>query len=282
MIQEDDDDLPASLVIVYTKEEGLLGRCYKLPLSTMELTVGRRKGSTIELSRDGVSRRHARFEMRKGRWWVVDLDSTNGLYVEGDLVKEALLRVGDKVTIGGTVLKVVSHYHEWIDDRHFVSSPIDGLTKTHSKRYFMEQLRIELARVRPPDLRLTMVLIDLDHFKRVNDTWGHLTGDHLLREIGLLGKTHTPPGATFARYGGEEFAWLLPGTDLPAATALAEGFRAAVEARAFTFDGHTIPMTISAGVAQATGTPCTPEDLILATHEKLHAAKREGRNRVMG
>jgi diguanylate cyclase (GGDEF)-like protein len=107
-----------------------------------------------------------------------------------------------------------------------------------------------------------------------------MAGDHMLQEIVSLAQQRLRPGDTLARYGGEEFAWLLPGIDLEGATALAEELRAAVEAHVFTYEGHTTPMTISVGVAQASADTRDADALIRAADEKLYAAKRGGRNRV--
>jgi diguanylate cyclase (GGDEF)-like protein len=158
---------------------------------------------------------------------------------------------------------------------------VDGLTKAHNRRYLFQEIDRELQREGRPGRPLALVMFDLDHFKKVNDTHGHMAGDHVLREIASLTRQHVRPGDVFARYGGEEFALLLPGKDLQGAAALAETIRAEVAAHVFTFEERTISMTISAGVAQANEDTRIADELIRSADQKLYDAKRGGRNRVL-
>ncbi|MDI1430854.1 diguanylate cyclase [Polyangium sorediatum] len=270
-----------TLIVIYTRDRKLLGHPYKLDPAVTVVTVGRRAENTIPIDSEGVSRCHARFEKRAEGFWVVDNDSTNGTFVNDERVPEALLRCGDRVRVGNTIFKCCcAECGRMIDETRYTTTPIDGLTKAYNRRHLIEQLDTTLRRTEPSEHPLALVLFDLDHFKRINDSFGHLAGDQVLREIASLTQQHVRPGDVFARYGGEEFAWMLPGTDLAGAVALAETIRAAVAAHVVTFEEHTISLTLSAGVAQADEKTCFASDLIRAADERLYQAKHDGRNRV--
>ncbi|MDC3962661.1 GGDEF domain-containing protein [Polyangium jinanense] len=245
------------------------------------VTVGRHAENTITIDGDAVSRCHARFEKRAEGWWVVDNNSTNGTFVNDERVSGALLRCGDRVNLGNTIFRsCCAECGRLIDETKYSTSPIDGLTKAYNRRYLIEQLDAALRRTEHPEHPLALVMFDLDHFKRINDSFGHMAGDQVLREVASLTQQHVRPGDVFARYGGEEFVLMLPGTDLQGAAALAETIRAAVAAHVVTFEEHTISLTISAGVAQADENTCVANDLIRPADERLYQAKCDGRNRV--
>jgi diguanylate cyclase (GGDEF)-like protein len=283
MISSQDQAGQEVLVVMYSREAGLLARRYALGSTPLEITVGRGSENTIVLHSDSVSRCHARFEKRADGWWVVDRDSTNGTFVNEERVQGALLRHGDKVRVGDTIFKLIRAEEDerGIVENRYSGSPFDGLTKAYNRRYLIEQIYHELQRAGSPGRPLALLMFDLDHFKKANDTYGHLAGDQVLRDIASLTQQHVRPGDVFARYGGEEFALLLPGTDLQGAAALAEELRAEVAAHVFTSEGHTISMTISVGVAQANEDTRIAEDLIRSADQKLYEAKRGGRDRVL-
>jgi diguanylate cyclase (GGDEF)-like protein len=273
---------PCFLIVIYSRDATLLGRRYALGPSPAVTTVGRHTENTIVLDSDGVSRRHARFEQRADGWWVVDSDSTNGTLVNDEKVQGARLRYGDHIRVGDTIFKLLSADDgQEVLGRPYSFSLVDGLTKAYNRRYLTEQIHREVERAVRSGRPLALVMFDLDHFKKLNDTRGHLAGDQVLREIASLTQKRVRTGEVFARYGGEEFALLLPGTDLQGAVALAEEIRAEVAAHAFAFEGHTSSMTISVGVARVDEDTRVADDLIRSADEKLYAAKLGGRNRVL-
>ncbi|WP_282422824.1 GGDEF domain-containing protein [Polyangium sp. 15x6] len=272
---------PDTLVVIYTRDRKLLGHRYKLDPAAAVVTVGRHAENTIKIDGDAVSRCHARFEKRAEGWWVVDNDSTNGTFVNDERVPGALLRCGDRVNLGNTIFKsCCAECGRLIDETRYSTSPIDGLTKAYNRRHLIEQLDAALRRTELHEHPLALVMFDLDHFKRINDSFGHMAGDQVLREVASLTQQHVRPGDVFARYSGEEFALMLPGTDLQGAAALAETIRAAVAAHVVTCEEHTISLTISAGVALADADTCVASDLIRTADERLYQAKCDGRNRV--
>ena len=277
------DDSPSNdcLVVIYTAEPGLLGKRFVLDKSPTR--VGRGAESQIVLEGDSVSRRHAHFERRAGAWYVVDDGSTNGTYVnEEQIAREQLLVNGDRIKVGPSILKFLSgadaeaKYHEEI----YRMTIVDGLTQIHNKRALFEALEKELMRARRYDRDLSLLMFDIDFFKRINDQYGHLAGDHVLRELARIVQERIRREEVFARYGGEEFVILLPETPLPGAAALAESLRARVANHSFVFQGERIPVTVSIGTALLGENDKVAADLIQRADEKLYEAKRGGRNRV--
>jgi diguanylate cyclase (GGDEF)-like protein len=281
--QQPADDSPSNdcLVVIYTAEPGLLGKRFVLDKSPTR--VGRGADSQIVLEGDSVSRRHAHLERRAGAWYVVDDGSTNGTYVnEEQIAREQLLVNGDRIKIGPSILKFLSgadaeaKYHEEI----YRMTIVDGLTQIHNKRALFEALEKELMRARRYERDLSLLMFDIDFFKRINDQYGHLAGDHVLRELARIVQERIRREEVFARYGGEEFVILLPETPLPGAAALAESLRARVANHAFVFQGERIPVTVSIGTALLGENDKVAADLIQRADEKLYEAKRGGRNRV--
>jgi two-component system cell cycle response regulator len=270
------------LVVIYTKEPTLLGR--RFVLDSSPIRIGRGAENHIVLEGDSVSRRHAHFEQRSGAWWCVDDGSTNGSYVNDEqIMREARLGNGDRIKIGPTIFKFLSgqdveaQYHEEI----YRMTIIDGLTQVHVKRYLLESLDKELMRARRHQRDLSFLMLDIDHFKKINDVHGHLAGDYVLKEVARLIQQRIRRDEVLARYGGEEFAVILPETTLEGACALAEGLREKIEQSRFVFQGETIRVTISIGAAMLIEDHRTSLDLIKKADEKLYEAKRAGRNRVL-
>jgi diguanylate cyclase (GGDEF)-like protein len=271
------------LVVIYTAEPGLLGKRFVLDRSP--LRVGRGTDNHIVLEGDSVSRRHAHFERRGNEWYVVDDGSTNGTYLNEEQVpRDSLLGNGDRIKVGPTILKFLSgldaeaKYHEEI----YRMTIVDGLTQIHNKRYLFEALDKELIRARRYERELSLVIFDIDFFKGINDQFGHLAGDHVLRELARVVQERIRRDEVFARYGGEEFVIVLPETGLAGALALAENLRQRVESHVFVFQSERIPVAISVGCAQLLKDDRTAAHLIQRADERLYEAKRGGRNRVCG
>ena len=138
----------------------------------------------------------------------------------------------------------------------------------------------EISRARRYVRPLAIIMFDLDHFKRINDTFGHLAGDYVLREVASLVRGRIRRDETFARYGGEEFSILLPETDLAGAYKLAEEIRALIFGHPFTFEHERIPVRVSLGDAQLADANKDTDAFIEASDKKLYEAKNGGRNRV--
>ncbi len=245
------------------------------------VNIGRDTENDIVLDRDSVSRRHAQVATASGQKILVDLGSTNGTYVNDSPIREHPLRAGDQLKIGDTIFKFLSGqdveqaYHEEI----YKMTIMDGLTQIFNKRYFMESLEREIARCKRYHRELSLIMFDIDYFKQINDTFGHLAGDHVLKDLAQLVAGRTRSEEIVARYGGEEFAILVPETGHHGAVNLAEHLRQRVESHEFSFEGEAIPLTISLGVTSLEGED-DPLAFIKAADEALYRAKRTGRNRV--
>ncbi len=274
---------PAVLVQVYPAGSNL-GR--RFTLAGEEHLVGRLEELDISIQEDAVSRRHARIYRANNTWTLEDLGSTNGSYVNDQrLAPRQALTDGDMLRFGGHILKFLSGtnieaaYHEEI----YKMSILDGLTGVHNKRYFVEFLEREIARALRYQSPLTLVMFDIDHFKRVNDTYGHLAGDAVLRELGRRLKPRVRREDLLARYGGEEFAGVLANTPGPAGLKFAEDLRTLIAREPFQHDGQSLPVTISLGVAELDrARERTIQELIERADHNLYSAKHGGRNRVVG
>jgi two-component system, cell cycle response regulator len=250
------------------------------------ISVGRSSACEIQLEEDSLSRKHASFLVYvDGRVMVKDNESTNGTYVNDTLIRQELeLRDGDRIKVGRTIFKyltsenIEAQYHEEI----YKMTTTDGLTGVFNKRFFMETMEREMGRCLRYKRPLSLLLIDIDHFKRINDTRGHLAGDAVLKQLATLVAKQVRKEDVFARYGGEEFGAILPEVETDGAFALGEKLRSVVEKAVFMWEDHIVPVTISVGVA---GLP--PEEnpsveaFIQSADECLYAAKHQGRNRVV-
>ena len=270
------------VVLLHSGEEGLLPRRY--PLEKSPVRMGRDPDADILLEGESVSRRHAHLERRAERWWIIDEGSKNGTYVNDQQISpDIVLNNGDLFKVGPNILKYLSgadaeaRYHEEI----YKLTILDVPTQTFNKRYLAEMLDREVTRARRHTRPLALLMLDIDFFKKVNDTHGHLAGDYVLRELSKLIQGRVRREEIFARYGGEEFAILMPETTLDGAVSLAENVRSRVAAHRFEFQGVHIPITVSLGVAEmSSSAEGVATDLVALADAKLYEAKRGGRNRV--
>ncbi len=268
----------ACLVVIYGSD---LGR--RIPLSQSTFEIGRAARSDLPIDQESVSRQHARITRSKdGSFRILDLGSTNGTYVNDVAVSEAMLKDGDQLKIGRSILKfmtgdnVEASYHEEI----YRLMTVDGLTQLFNKRFFAEALEREVNRAKRYGRPLALLLIDIDHFKRKNDQFGHVAGDAVLRQLATAILPKLRRDDIFARVGGEEFAILLPELDAAAAQATGERVRKIVEDSKFSFDSVPIPCTVSCGIAHLDETTSAPADLYRTADSALYRAKQEGRNCV--
>jgi two-component system, cell cycle response regulator len=274
-----DGSCEGCLVIIYGDD---LGR--RVPLGPEPTVLGRSSKCDIQLDQESVSRNHARISRERSGYVIRDLGSTNGTYVNDEVIDEVVLRDGDQIKVGRTIFKFIvsgnmeAQYHEEI----YRLMTVDGLTELHNKRYFTEALEREASRSRRYSRTFSLVLFDIDHFKKINDTFGHLAGDSVLRQLGALVRGRVRRDDVPARTGGEEFSVIVPEVPLDGAITLAEKLREAIEAATFRFEATRIPVTVSIGVAEWTEDMEDPADLVKRADERLYDAKRTGRNRVCG
>jgi two-component system cell cycle response regulator len=250
-----------------------------------EHVIGRGLGVAVRLIDDGISRKHARVVQVGEKLYIEDLQSSNGTFVNGDPIKTAELHDGDKIRLGSTTVLKFSyqdHLDESFQQQMFDAAQRDALTKAYNKRFFLDRLETELAYARRHQQPLSVLMFDVDHFKRVNDTHGHLAGDAVLTRLARIAASTVRTEDVFARYGGEEFCVICRGVGLMNGGILAERLRTTVATSTFEHEDKRLPITISIGVAAYPEVDAkTSLELIAAADEALYEAKRTGRNRVL-
>jgi two-component system cell cycle response regulator len=267
------------LVVIYSIQSTLLGQKY--PLETLPLTIGRSSQNSILLQDDSVSRNHCRIEKQGSNYVLTDMGSTNGTHINERPIQDAELRRGDQIKVGSTIFKFLSgddvevQYHEAL---HRLSIT-DELTSLYNKRFFLETLDREFAVAKRHLRSLSLVMFDLDCFKRTNDTYGHVAGDFVLRELATLIKDRIRASDVLCRYGGEEFGLVLPDTSRQGAFDIADLLRQRVADHTFVYQSKVIPTTISMGIAEWIP-DWEASELIQKADANLYEAKRKGRNCV--
>ena len=257
--------------------------------------IGRGSDAELRLENDDeASRLHARIERLETptghfQYWLTDLRSTNGTQLNGiPLVpgEAVLLHDGDKFSIGRHILKftflddIDEEFHRRITE--LITH--DDLTGLLNRKSFILEMQREMARSNRYGHPFGLLMMDIDHFKRVNDTYGHLVGSQVLREVATVIRETLRDSDIAGRYGGEEYIALLPETDRLRAHEAAERIRQAIERTSFTASitasHHKLSLTISIGVASYPGDAAQINDLIQRADEAMYEAKRRGRNLV--
>jgi len=266
-----------------------------IPLDRTEVTLGRALEADVRVSDSRASRLHARITTEPGeqkdqtRYRLTDLDSTNGTILNGTPIDDAFLQDGDKFEIGDQLIRF-----EMLDeiDREFQQQihrllVHDDLTGLLTSKSFFSELRREAARAEAESMPFCVLMSDLDYFKEVNDTYGHLVGSETLEEVGAVIKKTLRAGDVGARFGGEEFAAFLLDADYAQGMIAAERVRAAIEKHEFpavrrgsSETPRTHRITISVGVAAYPDDARDPIQLVELADSALYRAKRNGRNCV--
>jgi len=297
-LPEPDDNYESTLEVTISRDMGTLIRVaaeqralllvlsgtrlgHRLVLGDAPIDVGRGSAAGLILDADSVSRKHARIERFGGGHKIVDLGSTNGTYVNGIKIKEHILTDGDRIGIGKALLKYMAGgniegaYHEEVQRL----MRFDPLTNVFNKRHFDESLRLAVFTAAGAARALSLIVFDLDHFKKVNDTHGHMAGDAVLCGASQAVQSILSPTEVFGRVGGEEFAVLCEDTELAVALERAEAIRCAISREPYVFEEKRLPVTVSVGVAQLASAE-EAEGLFERADEQLYAAKGAGRNCV--
>jgi diguanylate cyclase (GGDEF)-like protein len=260
-----------------------VGEMYKIVNETT--TIGRSQQADIQVVDEGISRRHATIEHRGDHVVIRDLGSTNGTFCNGERITEYNLKDGDKIQVGSTTILKFT-FHDSLDEtfqrQMYESALRDGLTKAFNKKYFLERLESEFAYAVRHKSPLSLIMFDIDHFKQINDTHGHLAGDYTLSTLSQVVIQTIRKEDVFARYGGEEFAVISRGIDLAGAAVFGDRIRQRIESQAFTYNNQTIRVTVSGGVAAVPDVGMREmAELIGLADDALYRAKRQGRNRVV-
>ncbi len=273
----------ANLILIAHPHEEMLGTRYRLR-PRGELSIGRSSSADVSMPEvQSLSRLHAQLRHRGAMVELEDLQSTNGTFVnDRRIVSSQTLYSGDRFQLGAAHFKFLHEkdpehaYHEAI--YHLVMT--DGLTQAFNKRKLDEELAREFARAHRHQRPLSLVLFDIDHFKDVNDTYGHLCGDFVLQQIARRTSEHLRPEQVFARVGGEEFVIVSPEMEIEGALELAEKLRVRFESEVFRYAELEVEITCSFGVAALEPEMEHPEDLYAAADRALYVSKEGGRNQV--
>ena len=272
------------LVVVTGAEKGAV-----FPLNPGITTLGRSaQHSDFVISGRGLSRAHARLDISdSGEVVVEDLESTNGLFINGTKTLNGSLKPGDTLTLGADVslrLDAPDQSIQSLLQEMHKGATMDALTGLLNRRSFLERLEEETAATNRHSLQACLAMVDVDHFKSVNDTYGHPAGDAVLVEVAARLAQHVRQEDVLARFGGEEFIVLLRHTELEGGMALLDRLRGFIADAPFhvpTPEGNReIQVTFSAGITPIEKTALS-EQLLERADVALYQAKRNGRNRVV-
>ena len=284
LIQRPTDDLEtlrtAYLIVIAGSE---IGKMYKV--SESEMVIGRSVNAAIRIVDEGVSRHHAQLlSSADGNISLLDLESTNGTFCNGDKVARQTLNDGDKIQIGTTTILKFSMQDTLDEDfqrRQYESATRDALTGCYNRKYFVERMATELAFAQRHKKPLSLAIMDVDHFKKFNDTYGHQTGDFVLKSVAEVVQEAIRLDDILSRYGGEEFVVIMRATNADEAFIAAERWRRKIEAKVFESEGLELKVAVSIGVSTTSGEDdVTEEELIEKADNYLYRAKENGRNRT--
>lgn len=255
-------------------------------LERRETVIGRSREANILVEDAGISRRHVCIRRKGGSYVLEDLGSTNGVFVNGQRVERTELEDGDRIQIGPSVVVrfgVTSAEEEALARRLYEGSTRDPLTGLFNRKYAGERLSAEVAYAQRHGTRLSLILGDIDLFKRINDGFGHAAGDVVLRIVAAQLQRTSRSEDVVARYGGEEFVVIVRGVEPPSVAILAERVRRAIERLTVPWESGTLKVTMSLGVASLVecGATGSPGALVALADERLYRAKAAGRNRVV-
>ncbi len=247
--------------------------------------IGRSTDSDLWLGDDGVSRKHARLVRTDGDFFIEDLNSANGTFVQGERISRQKLKDGDQIQLGPTAIfrySITDDDQKALLEQLYSTSVTDALTGARNREYLDSLLVTELSYADRHDHDLSFVLFDLDHFKSVNDTYGHPAGDTVLVTVADAVRGQLRAEDSLCRYGGEEFCIVLRNIDLAGAHAMGERVRAVIQA--LTVEHETLKLNVTASVGCASRkelSTVSPSQLISLADERLYKAKQSGRNRVV-
>jgi len=255
-----------------------------IPLQTRRLLFGRGAHCDFELDDDFASREHAVLELHGHDWVLTDLHSTNGTSVNDDRIHEpTVIGCSDQIRMGHHIFKFLSsnHVEAMYHEAVFQMMTVDALTRCYNRRYFEDAFEREVIRTTRHGRTLGVLLIDVHHFKQVNDRYGHLVGDEVLSALAARVRGRVRGDEIFARVGGEEFAIVVVEITRGALDKIAHGICELVRETPFETAAGSVDVTVSVGATFTTGLePVTTKELLNRADEQLYKAKNYGRNCV--
>jgi diguanylate cyclase (GGDEF)-like protein len=270
---------PAALLVVGGELNGSL-----FDLIGSSVSVGRSADNTIPLDFNGISRYHFKLNADGAEYVLEDLGSKNGTFLNNKKVEGTTkLNKGDIIKIGAIALKYLpkGDTERLTYDKLNMEANTDKHTGCFNKGYFNNKINLEVNKSKVTGEPLSLIVFDLDHFKKLNDSFGHDAGDFVLKEMAALIRNNgIRENDIFARYGGEEFVILLPKTNIKQSFEIAERLRKLIETKEFIYDGKRLPVTASIGVADYRQGVLTGTDLFKRADEAVYKSKQGGRNLV--
>lgn len=277
------DEVPPALVVLIGPP-GYVGKQY--PITGSDIVIGRSVESQVYIDDKSLSRSHAKFAVNGGEVSIIDLGSTNKTIVNGQLIPplaSCLLKNNDQVKTGNVIFKFLEKgsIESVTNAAMYERAQKDALTGAFSKGALLEKGPEAMKRSELLAESLSLITFDIDHFKKINDTFGHPGGDFVLKEMCRVIITKLiRSNDFFARYGGEEFVLLLAGSSEKTVIEIGERIRHTIEAHEFVFEGKKIPVTISVGVATKLPTESEWTQIYDRADKALYHSKQNGRNRV--
>jgi two-component system, cell cycle response regulator len=256
-----------------------------LALTPRDFLLGRGPGADLSFDDHGVSRSHLRVGHDAAGHFIEDLGSTNGTFLGGKRVTHARLASADRFQLGPAVVvrfAMADQLERELLERLVESSTRDPLTGAFNRGFFLERLASEIAYAERHGTKVAALMVDLDHFKAINDGHGHAVGDHVLRAVATAMGRSLRAEDVLGRYGGEEFVILARAATRLDLLRLAERIRASVAAVGVPLAAGTVTVTASIGAARLGELPYvrTPARLLELADSRLYRAKAEGRDRI--
>jgi len=262
------------------------GRVVKL-VEEKRISIGRAREADVTVADSSCSRKHAEFFIGPDmRPYVNDLNSTNGSIINKEKLKNGTqeLKDGDRVQLGdNTVFRfaLTTEQDLMVQIEVYNQANRDALTGAYNRRRFDEALEHELSFLRRGKQSFALVMFDVDHFKKVNDTYGHLAGDQVLIEIGKRVPIAIRQEDVFARVGGEEFVVLIRGEEMEGVSVISERLRTSMESKPVQTDEGEVSFTVSVGfTVLEPGSQLTKDEVVSLADQALYTSKENGRNQV--
>ncbi|MFK8030500.1 MAG: GGDEF domain-containing protein [Gammaproteobacteria bacterium] len=259
------------------------GKASRHPITSKGLLIGRGRHADVVLDDAQVSRRHCLIRLTDAGIVAEDLGSTNGTHINGNAITLAVVDPSGRIKIGGCVLRVEYRARVEINAEKQLeqAAQTDELTGLNNRRWFFGQSAAYLASAADSGHDLTLVMIDIDHFKQINDSFGHAAGDHVLKEVAQILTAQKREDDSLARFGGEEFVMLLPDTGATDALVFCDGLCEAVKKAGISVNGRDLFVQVSIGTwTEEVNQITSIEQAISGADAAMYRAKRAGRNRV--
>ncbi len=282
-----DEEAKKKLACLVVVGGELNGTIFDLPEGIM--TFGRNPDNTITLEFAGISRAHFQIQTKdinklQAVCTIQDLGSSNGTFINNQqVIDPRILKKGDMIKVGTMAFKFIAKgdSERLAYDKLHEEANTDGLTKCFNKTYFNNASNLEVNKSKATGEPLSLIVFDLDHFKKLNDNFGHDAGDYVLKEIAQIIRLHgIRDRDVFARYGGEEFVILLPKTNLKQGFEIAERIRKIIENHDFRYENKKLPVTASIGVSDYRDGVDSGTELFKRADSAVYTSKNNGRNQV--